>query len=198
MSTTIHSQTVTPVDAAAQAVELESLRPYLMRFARGKLNDLHAAEDVVQETLLAALSGKKPFQGRSQLRTWVTSILNHKIIDQYRRNTVARRQKAPGNDDGADSWQEEALYHAMSEPDIHLTLMDPADELARRQLARQLDSAVASLPARQRDAFVLVHMHGCSGTEAAEKVGVTPSNLWIILHRTRKALQAELRMSYAI
>ena len=48
------------------------------------------------------------------------------------------------------------------------------------------------------DAFVLVHMHGCSGAEAAKKVGVTPSNLWIILHRTRKALQAELRMSYAI
>ena len=187
-----------PVDDGAQAVELESLRPYLMRFACGKLNDFHAAEDVVQETLLAALSGKKPFQGRSQLRTWVTAILNHKIIDQYRRNTVARRQEAPGSNDSADSWQEEALYHAMSEPDNRLTLMDPAEELARRQLAKRLDSAVAGLPARQRDAFVLVHMHGCSGAEAARKVGVTPSNLWIILHRTRKALQNELGMNYAV
>ena len=187
-----------PVHDAAHATELESLRPYLMRFARGKLNDFHAAEDVVQETLLAALSGRNAFQGRSGLRTWVTSILNHKIIDQYRRNSASRRQEAPGKDDGADAWQEEALYHAMSEQDHRLSLMDPAEELARRQLARQLDSAVAGLPARQRDAFVLVHMHGCSGVEAARKVGVTPSNLWIILHRTRKALQAELRLNYAL
>ncbi|MEO8101831.1 MAG: sigma-70 family RNA polymerase sigma factor [Betaproteobacteria bacterium] len=182
----------------ARADELESLRPYLMRFARGKLRDVHAVEDVVQETLLAALTGKNAFMGRSRLRTWVTSILNHKIIDIYRRHRAEHRQDAPGTLDDADDWQAEELFHAMTEPDARLTLMDPAEEVARQQLAAHLHSAVAALPARQRDAFVLVHMHGCSGVEAARQVGITQSNLWIILHRTRKTLQAALRMRHAV
>ena len=57
--------------------------------------------------------------------------------------------------------------------------------------------AVDSLPPRQRDAFVLVHMHGHSGGEAAARLGVSLGNLWIILHRTRKLLQSQLQGKYA-
>ena len=66
-----------------------------------------------------------------------------------------------------------------------------------KQLERTLMTAVDSLPPRQRDAFVLVHMHGHSGGEAAARLGVSLGNLWIILHRTRKLLQSQLQGKYA-
>ena len=65
--------------------QIEEQRPYLLRFAALQLRDPNAAEDAVQETLLAALAGEANFAGRSNLRTWLTAILKHKIIDSIRR-----------------------------------------------------------------------------------------------------------------
>jgi len=65
--------------------QLERQRPYLLRFAALQLRDPNAAEDAVQETLVAALVGEANFAGRSNLRTWLTGILKHKIIDSIRR-----------------------------------------------------------------------------------------------------------------
>jgi RNA polymerase sigma-70 factor (ECF subfamily) len=64
---------------------VERERPYLLRYASLQLRDAHAAEDAVQETLLAALGGEASFAGRSNLRTWLTGILKHKIVDAIRR-----------------------------------------------------------------------------------------------------------------
>ena len=64
---------------------VEGERDYLLRYASLQLRDPHAAEDAVQETLLAALAGEASFAGRSNLRTWLTGILKHKIIDAIRR-----------------------------------------------------------------------------------------------------------------
>ena len=63
---------------------VERERDYLLRYASLQLRDSHAAEDAVQETLVAALAGEASFQGRANLRTWLTGILKHKIIDAIR------------------------------------------------------------------------------------------------------------------
>ncbi|MEP7154280.1 MAG: sigma-70 family RNA polymerase sigma factor [Betaproteobacteria bacterium] len=179
------------------ACDLEQYRPYLVRFARAKITDTHIVEDLVQDTLLAAMTARSPFLGRSALRTWLTGILNHKIVDVYRLATLekSRRLTAPASDEIPADWlaQEESL-HAAREAETRQGLIDPIEEVERRQLASSLTDAIRSLPPRQRDAFVLVHMHGHSGEEAARRIGVTNSNLWIILHRTRKMLQSQLQM----
>ena len=67
--------------------ELEQLRPYLLRYALLQLHDRDAAEDVVQETMLAALEGRARFEGKSTAKTWLTGIIKHKIIDLDRKST---------------------------------------------------------------------------------------------------------------
>src|ERR1041385_4602976 len=64
---------------------VEAERAYLLRYASLQLRERANAEDAVQETLVAALAGEKGFAGRSNLRTWLTGILKHKIIDAIRR-----------------------------------------------------------------------------------------------------------------
>ena len=66
------------------AQSLEAQRKYLLRYAQFHLRDPALAEDAVQDTILAALAQRAGFQGRSQLRTWLTGILKHKIIDLTR------------------------------------------------------------------------------------------------------------------
>src|SRR5262245_35991425 len=65
--------------------QVEGMRAYLVRYASLQLRDADAAQDVVQDTLLAALTGEQSFASRSNLRTWLTGILKHKIVDAVRR-----------------------------------------------------------------------------------------------------------------
>ena len=60
-------------------------RPFLYRYALSKLRQPETAEDLVQETLLAATAGKAVFRGESALRTWLAGIPKHKIADWFRR-----------------------------------------------------------------------------------------------------------------
>jgi RNA polymerase sigma-70 factor (TIGR02943 family) len=69
------------------ASRCNSHRVYLLRVAVLQLRDNDLAEDVVQETLLAALKGAPGFSGRSSLKTWLTGILKHKIVDVIRRKS---------------------------------------------------------------------------------------------------------------
>ncbi len=184
------------------AGELERLRPYLMRFARAKFNDVYTAEDLVQETMLAALVAQSPFMSRSVLSTWVTAILKHKIADAYRRKAKENLQHisdaADDHDDGVDRQQMETTLYSKTETETRRTLSDPALEIERRQLASSFMCAVDNLPTRQRDAFMMVHIHGVSRLDAAQRTGVSLNNLWVILHRSRKALKVQLQGAYAI
>ena len=82
--------------------ELESLRPYLLRYALLQLRDRDSAEDVVQETMLAALEGRARFAGQSTAKTWLTGILKHKIID-LRRSTTRRNRSGSTCCDGGNA-----------------------------------------------------------------------------------------------
>ena len=86
---------------ASLALELDKIRPTLYRFAMLQLRNESIAEDVVQETLLAALEGKSAFSGRSQLKTWAVSILRNKIVDHLRRSS--REGALPFVDDQGDA-----------------------------------------------------------------------------------------------
>src|SRR5919108_2523492 len=70
--------------------QVQALRSYLVRYATLELRDRERAEDCVQEALLAALSAEASFEGRSNLRTWLTGILKHKIVDAIRRSSRER------------------------------------------------------------------------------------------------------------
>jgi len=67
------------------AALIHTHRVYLLRVAVLQLRDADLAEDVVQDTLIAALKGADGFSGRSSVRTWLTGILKHKIVDAIRK-----------------------------------------------------------------------------------------------------------------
>ena len=89
--------------------QVETQRPYLVRYATLQLRDPDAVQDVVQEALLAALAGEASFGGRSNLRTWLTGILKHKIVDAIRR---ASRETAISGDTEGDASEFDHLSEA--------------------------------------------------------------------------------------
>lgn len=147
----------------------------LFRFAHMRVRDHHVAEDLVQETLLAAWRGRHRFAAESSERTWLTGILKHKLADHWRR--AARRIGAD------DEWR--AAPSPWPGPDGALEL---------EQLRQMLVECIAALPPVQARAFTLREFDGLGPDEICNLLEVTPGNLWVLLHRAR----ARLRQSLAI
>jgi RNA polymerase sigma-70 factor (ECF subfamily) len=168
--------------------EVEAMRPYLLRYASLQLRNPDAAEDVVQETLLAALSAQASFEGRANLRTWVTGILKHKIIDTIRRESRERPLDSAGEDEGASEFDglfsERGHWHEHPEP-----WQDPDGALHQKQFLRALEACLAGLPARTSKAFLMREHMGMDTAEICKELGLTSTHCWVLLYRARMALR---------
>ncbi len=167
--------------------QLQNERTYLMRYAALHLRDSTAAEDAVQETLLAALAGEAGFEGRSNLRTWLTGILKHKIIDAIRR---ASRDPVVGLEDDGGSEEIDRLFmengHWVEHP---APWQDPDAALEQKRFFEALERCLAKLPKRTSRAFLLREHMGAETGEICKELGVTSTHCFVLLYRARMALQ---------
>ena len=161
--------------------EIEALRPYLLRYAALQLRTREAAEDAVQETLAAALAAEKSFAGRSNLRTWLTGILKHKIVDTIRR--ASREQPLDAEADDLDRLFDETGH--WREPPAAW----PENALENKQFLQALEMCLAKLPARTGQVFLMREHLGLETDEICKELGVTPTHCWVLLYRARTALR---------
>src|SRR5688500_13098444 len=150
---------------------VEAERAYLLRYASLQLRDRDAAEDAVQETLLAALAGESGFAGRSNLRTWLTGILKHKIVDAIRRQ--ARDGVVP-DDAGLDSLFD-ASGHWLEAP---AAWPDPDAALEQREFFAVLERCLERLPEKTAQAFLMREHLGAETGDICKELGVTSTHCW--------------------
>jgi RNA polymerase sigma-70 factor, ECF subfamily len=168
---------------------VEGERAYLLRYAALQLRDAAAAEDAVQETLLAALAGEAGFAGRSNLRTWLTAILKHKIVDAIRR--MSRESPLPAEEDLDALF--DATGHWIEAPQAW---PDPDAALTQKQFFAVLEDCLAKLPAKTSQAFMMREHMGFETTDICKELAVTPTHCWVLLHRARLALRLCLEMNW--
>ncbi len=176
--------------------QVEELRPYLLRYATLQLRDAAAAEDAVQEALLAALAGEAAFAGRSNLRTWLTGILKHKIVDAIRRQS--REAPAPElpNEDG-DGGDFDALFDRRGHwQDAPQAWEQPEQALGQRQFLAALEACLRALPERTARVFLMREHLGLETSEICKELGITSTHCWVMLHRARMALRQCLEMNW--
>lgn len=184
------NQTITE-DANAVATNwVETHGDYLFNFAIGQVRDTNVAEDLVQETFLAALKSQSNFSGRSSERTWLVGILRHKLCDHLRkscRERAVRVDPLPAHDDG-EAFDESMLW-------IHQVAAESTSPSKRIELAEfraHLERAMGKLPPRIAQVFQLYSVEERPNEEVCERLKISESNLWVMLHRARKQLRDEL------
>jgi len=174
--------------------QIQSHRGYLVRYASMHLRDSGAAEDAVQETLLAALSGATAFEGRANLRTWLTGILKHKIVDAIRRASREVSLEVAGGDDGSDF---DALFDAREHWVEHpARWSDPDGALEQRQFFAVLEQCLTRLSANAYRVFTLREHLGAEMDEICKELGISRSNCGVLLYRARMALQECLNANW--
>jgi RNA polymerase sigma-70 factor (ECF subfamily) len=175
--------------------QIEALRPYLLRYAAQQLRDAAAAEDCVQEALLAALAGGTDFAGRSNLRTWLTGILKHKIVDAIRRHSRERpvSDLSPEGDEGEFDGLFDQRGHWEEAPG---PWEQPEGALSQKQFFAALEACLRALPERTARVFMMREHLGLETVEICKELGITATHCWVILHRARMALRLCLEANW--
>ena len=178
-------------------LEIELHRGYLLRYARLQLRDQTAAEDAVQETLLAAVEGAARFSSKSSVRTWLTGILKHKIIDQLRRQ--AREQPLLAGDDLERGEAEaiDALFAADGHwRDFPRNWGDPDRSLENKEFWEVFEMCAGLMPVKTARVFVMREVMELSTEEICKELRITATNCWVMLHRARLSLRECLELKW--
>ncbi|HSN20614.1 MAG TPA: sigma-70 family RNA polymerase sigma factor [Usitatibacter sp.] len=175
--------------------EIESHRPYLVRYATAQLRDAQAAEEAVQEALLAALEGLASFQGQSTLRTWLTSILRYKIADHQRR-AVQERARFEDAGESDEAWLDELFDETGHWRDPPQAWANPEAAFEQRRFWEVFERCLGRLPGAGGRVFFKREVLGEETAEICRTESITPSNCWVILHRARIALRGCLEMHW--
>ncbi|HAM33163.1 MAG TPA: RNA polymerase subunit sigma [Deltaproteobacteria bacterium] len=160
---------------------------YLFRYAMIRLRDRSAAEDLVQETFLAALKSRGSFSGGSSEATWLVGILKHKIADHFRRQAL----EAPLEDADLRELPDPSVFdvsgHWTSGPTDWGG--NPADLYREEKFLEQFKNCLSGLSPNHANAFTLREIEGADTGEICKVLNVTETNLWVILHRARMHLR---------
>ena len=172
---------------------IEALQPQLLRFARTQLRNEAWAEDAVSDTLLAALEKPQSFGGQSQLKTWLVGILKHKVVDQLRRH--AREATVLCSDDEHDL--DELLFIADGHwREAPKEWGDPEHHFRQMQFFEVLEACLQHLPATQGRVFMMREWLDLETDEICKELSITPTNLWVLLHRARLRLRECLQQGW--
>ena len=189
------SQTTTAATESIQAISAEALlalRADMLRFAELQLRNHETAEDMVQESIEAALRKSSSFAGQSSLKTWVFAILRNRIIDHLRQ--ASRTVNVSSLVEDGEDWQEklEAMFNERggwrdgARPEAWPS---PEQSMRTRQFWLVFETCLQHLPPATSRVFMMREFLGFEADEICKQLGITTTNCHVILHRARLKLR---------
>lgn len=164
----------------------------LFHFARARVKDKAAAEDLVQDTFVAAVQSQQRYKGKSSEKTWLFGIMKHKIIDHYRKQKKMvnvndfienpDQMEAFFNDKGG--WQMRPAHWSTNPGKAHET----------KEFLDHFFRCLSGVPKRTADVFTYREIDGLSTSEICELLDITENNCWVILYRARMLLRKCLEL----
>ena len=157
---------------------------YLFNYTISRVNDREIAKDLVQDTFVAGLKSMKNFKGDASERTWLISILKRKIIDYYRKIN-SNKGKAEvrinySDEESEGDWLEERVADPFDKT--------AEDQLENSELGDAIYDCLGKLPEKQAQVFKMKTILNYETEAICNELGITPSNLWVIIHRARVAM----------
>ncbi|HES59380.1 MAG TPA: sigma-70 family RNA polymerase sigma factor [Caldithrix sp.] len=168
------------------AIWVESYTQDLYSWALHKVSDSTMAADLVQDTFLAAVEKIDSFKGNSSPKTWLFSILNHKIIDHYR-----KKVKQPihlENQALSSFFSDEGDWKEIKKPKNWHEKEDEQHLLDDNEFLDVLKKCLDALPDKWSFCVKLKYLSDKSGDEICQELDITPSNYWQIIHRAKLQL----------
>ncbi|MDP1770207.1 MAG: sigma-70 family RNA polymerase sigma factor [Nitrospirota bacterium] len=169
---------------------------FLYRFALVRVRNQDVAEDLVQETFLAALQGTFRESGPTAERRWMIGIMKHKIVDYFRRKIREPIQNPDQADHRAEDVVLDDVHWKPEAAAMQAWPEQPDGLIERRQFWDALAGCMERLPPRAAQVFTLRELDELETEQICELLQLTPTNFGVILHRARKQLRDCLSSRY--
>ncbi|NOR26238.1 MAG: sigma-70 family RNA polymerase sigma factor [Desulforhopalus sp.] len=166
----------------------------LFSYAFFRVQNRSLAEELVQETFVAALVAKDKFKGNSSEKTWFFAILKNKIIDQLRRKYREKLQSLETTAEHVndDFFNERGEW--LEKPGKWREM--PPQNFEQREFMAILRQCLTGLSANQCDAFTLREFDDVGSEEICKVLGISPTNYWVLLHRARLVIRKCLERNW--
>ena len=169
----------------------------LYSWAFYKTSSKETAEDLVQETLLSAFKAFDNFRVGSNPKTWLSTILNNKIIDYYRASNTTKsinQTELLGNKLDDENFNADGVWNvnpiaAWANEEEHL--------LDNKQFLEVLNLCIENLPQNWRNVIVSKYFDHKKGSQISKELNITSSNLWQMAHRAKLQLKDCLDKNWA-
>jgi RNA polymerase sigma-70 factor (ECF subfamily) len=177
----------TPAPPKADFEELvKEYGDYLYRQAYLRTGRAETAEDLVQETFLAAIQNMAGFEGRSSVKTWLMGILRNKIVDHFRKSG---REESFAFDDMDEQRSRDFLANGSWRHFMHRWDGSPEDKLEQKGFMAALENCIMALPERIRQVLMLKVLDNFDSSQICKEVGISTSNVWVTIYRARMQLR---------
>jgi len=157
----------------------------LYTWAFYKTSQAEVAEDLVQETFLAAAEKLAGFKEKSSAKTWLFSILNHKIIDFYRKKV---NQPQSLDNSGLAAYFDDNMNWKMNKRPLNWD-EDEKHLLDNQDFQEILKKCLEHLPEKWHTCVRLKYLSEKNGAEICQEIGISTTNFWQIIHRAKLKLR---------
>ena len=180
-----------PLDADNRRQAAETIAGWLdehgeaiYAYARRRVEADQVAEDLVQDTFLAALQNYDRFAGRSSPKTWLIAILRNKLIAYYRQRSRRRQQSLEEN-------QRTNVFNSQGIWNIPVGNWPgrPDFVFQQQEFWQTFDDCLSKLPAAAAEVFILRVFDGLETENICKTLDISSTNLAVRLHRARMALR---------
>jgi RNA polymerase sigma-70 factor (ECF subfamily) len=185
----IHEESQSPARIGNPETWVDLYADILFRYALFRIADKAVAEELVQETFVAALSslGNSRFRGESACKTWLTGILKHKLLDHLRKKyrhqakslEVIREDEIEDSFDARGNWRVKPGQWGVN----------PEKHYERQELMFIIMECIAALGERQADAFRLRELDGEEADEICKVLKISTTHYWVLMHRARLSIR---------
>lgn len=194
------SPDVPETSVLTDTVFLNDLRRQMVKFATLQLSNSHLAEDAVQEALIGALKNARSFAGRAALKTWVFAILKNKIADVLRQkqrmvDASSLLREDEEKEDFSELFDQKGFWQADERP---AAWGNPNDALHQSQFWKVFEICLERLPGNQARVFMMKEFVELDSHEICATVGISTTNLNVMLHRSRLRLRECLETNWFI
>ncbi|HEX6915622.1 MAG TPA: sigma-70 family RNA polymerase sigma factor [Chitinophagaceae bacterium] len=172
-------------EAAFFEILIRRYNSVLYKIARGYGFNHQDAQDLMQETHIAAYQNLKQFAWKASYKTWISKIMMHKCL--YKINHGYQKNEQP-SDDRITETGKPLMSHGV--------MPDPEQASVNKEFTGVLEAALQKLPLIYRTAFVLREIEGFNVQETAEILNITQVNVKVRLNRAKTLLQKELEQYY--
>ncbi len=167
-----------------------SYADYLYAFSLKRVQNPEFCKDLVQDTFMSAIKNISTFKGNSSEKTWLTSILKNKIIDHYRKKhteiafieSLSKEEQRDNFFESNGHWKQQYLPQSWG--------IEDKDYLENKELKSILERCIKKLPALWAMVFSMKYMDDEDSNKICKDLGLTPSNFWVIVHRSKLNLRA--------